>query len=162
MFVKDCAVPRPSIQDPVIARLTAEKLYEELDKQQLLDVDIEKDQCIAELVDALQDVSYLDGFELAKFLTDKYSWEGNFSLCEALDHADGWARKFVNEQTKLWVAQNNIEPKLKDGAIVEHLKKTMVVVGFRKDEAKYELVAPSKSETPEAVRHVKYEDIEAP
>lgn len=161
MFVKDCAVPRPSIQDPVIARLTAEKLYEELDKQQLLDVDIEKDQCIAELVDALQDTPYLDGYELTRFLHDKYSWEGNFSLCESLDHADGWARKFVNEQTKLWVIQNGIEPKLKDGAIVEHLKKTMVIVGFRKDEAKYELVSPSKSETPEAVRHVKYEDIES-
>jgi hypothetical protein len=158
MFIKDCPVPRPSIQDADVARQTAEKLYAELEKQQLLESDV--DQGCTELSEALMSVTYLDGYELMRYLDDNFRWDADFHTCEALDLADGWARKFINEKTKLWVAEHGIEPKFKEGEVVEHLKTTMVVVGFRRDEAKYDLVAPGKSESPEVVRHVKYEDIE--
>lgn len=67
------------------------------------------------LIEAMKDNPGLDGYDLAKFLDDRFRWECDAELVEILDSALSCAGSIRDRRIEEWVKANGIHPKLEIG-----------------------------------------------
>jgi len=120
-----------------------------------------KDRAAVKVVDALIKSGYLnaedrdgavrelmnvgglwrDGYEIAKELDDRYSWDCSMDMLEYLDRYHYDLHLLVEHAQKEWAAENNIQPPMEVGTRVNVKGDTGVITGINEYGAAQFLVA---------------------
>ena len=129
---------RPSSYGDEINRLVAKGLLD--DVVRWLEDDFKPGQeaeIEEQLFNALDRAFAMDGFQLAKRLSD-HGWDCDSELVEILDSAGGHAWSVHSDLVKAWVAANGITLKMGLGARVEAARHGPgTIVGLRPETAEY-------------------------
>lgn len=144
------AVPskRPQQSDRWVARCVAEELYrmlcEELPDDFSADAD-DREEAIEQLA-AVAD-PWNDGYQIARDLERRYSWDCDKAVADVLDEVSSIAYDAVDQAVVAWVAATKPAPPFQPG--------TMVVVKHKLRDVVGEIVDVAASDAAENARPVK-------
>ncbi len=139
---------RPDAYSEANLRMAAEKLVDRLIDDG--DLDGDRDECVANVAEVMDDKHLCDGYELARALESYHYWRPNSRIVEVLDGAWDYVRDADRIATRAWVNANGIKPTRKFGdrvAVRNTPLSPKMVEGFIQSideyEAKYTVRCPS-------------------
>lgn len=116
---------RPTIHDPEILDLVAEKLVDCV----TLESDDEREDVKEQLREALSACLSTDGYVLGKYLDQYMGWEVDSELVDELSEADHITHKVHQDFIRKWIEDNNINPRFRVGDTVSVVRKQDRAVG---------------------------------
>lgn len=125
---------RPTQATQEIKLAAAHEIVAELIKITAIGAE-EKDEAAKQLASVFP---WGDGYEIAKELDQRHSWDCDMEMAEVLDGYGSTVRRLIDKAQAQWVAENNIQPPLPTPSRAIYQGKTGTVTGvYEYGPAKY-------------------------
>lgn len=149
---------RPSKRSDEILRAAATRLVKEMVSKGLIEQEDAEDS-VAQIARASR-YNDMDGYHLARELDDRYGWDCDMQMVEALDEFH-WLLDAVHlEAEKKWAAENPREPKFSEGDTVQWHGEDATIHGIYDSRPQYYKVRQGEmSGGPNSYYVVPFEDV---